>query len=220
VLFRWAHLISCFFRTRHPRLPAQCRRRCERSEPSPGADVAVPVQMWEGRAQSRRRCGDVSVPQGLEALQRIACKLVLFDDALLIARSRGGALRAANRRIQSVYSSQRRRVRSRCCASTSHRRCHKSHRQRRKSHRLRCETPSADAVNGIGRAIRQKASADAEASADACQRHPSAFGGRQPSSGARQRWALSAGVYGSSAFKFYALLQHTNLAQVRGGMHA
>jgi hypothetical protein len=55
--------------------------------------------MWEGRAQSRRRCGDISAPQGLEALQRIACKLVLFDDALLIARSRGGALRAANRRI-------------------------------------------------------------------------------------------------------------------------
>jgi hypothetical protein len=143
-------------------------------------------------------------PQGLEALQRIACKLVLFDDALLIARSRGGALRAANRRIPSVYSSQRRRVRSRCCASTS----------------LRCETPSADAINGIGCAIRQKASADAEAAADACQRHPSAFGGGQPSSGARQRWALTAGVYGSSAFKFYALLQHTNLAQVRGGMHA
>ena len=137
-------------------------------------------------------------PQGLEALQRIACKLVLFDDALLIARSRGGALRAANRRIPSVYSSQRRRVRSRCCASTS----------------LRCETPSADAINGIGCAIRQKASADA------CQRHPSAVGGAQPSSGARQRWALTAGVYGSSAFKFYALLQHTNLAQVRGGMHA
>jgi hypothetical protein len=100
--------------------------------------------MWEGRAQSRKRCGDVSAPQGLEALQRIACKLVLFDDALLIARSRGGALRAANRRIQSVYSS-----RFRCCASTSHRR-------RRKSHRLRCETPSADAVNGIGRRYTSK----------------------------------------------------------------
>jgi hypothetical protein len=35
--------------------------RCGRGEPSFGADVAgastVPVQMWQGRAQSRRRCG-------------------------------------------------------------------------------------------------------------------------------------------------------------------
>jgi hypothetical protein len=39
------------------RVPAQMLE----GEPSPGADVGgaspVPVQMWEGRAQSRRRCG-------------------------------------------------------------------------------------------------------------------------------------------------------------------
>jgi hypothetical protein len=71
-----------------PRGSNPCATYSARGEPSPGADVtgmsSVPLQMWQQRAQSRRRCGPfmpASLLSGFRSERR---------DSTGAARSAGG----------------------------------------------------------------------------------------------------------------------------------